>query len=74
MEGLSPENFKVNETKDLNVINLTYKVKDRNQNLRIFGDRFYENNRNNFKLFINEEEIQFCDILSPEQLKGKPNI
>ena len=71
-DSLSPNGKKINQ--GLNELNLSYKIKNPNQNLRIFGNMFYENNVDNFKLFINEKEIKYIDKLSPEQLEGQLNI
>ena len=64
----------IKEIQGLNELNLSYKIKNPKQNLRIFGNIFYENNKDNFKLFIDDQEIKFIDTLSPEQLEGKSSI
>ena len=63
-----------NEQGILNELILLYKIQGHEKNIRLFGDTFFENNQNNFSLFINDKEVQFCDIISKNQIEGNSNI
>jgi len=52
---------------DSNIMILTYKI-EKNKGVRLFGTNFIKKNKNNCKLFINEEEIEFCNYLTEDQL------
>ena len=64
----------INEQGILNELILLYKIQGHEKNIRLFGDTFFENNQNNFSLFINDKEVQFCDIISKNQIEGNSNI
>ena len=63
-----------NEQGILNELILLYKIQGHEKNIRLFGDTFFENNQNNFSLFINDKEVQFCDIISKNQIEGNSKI
>ena len=40
---------------------LKYKLNESSNKIRIFGDKFVINNKNNFKILINNEEKELCE-------------
>jgi len=63
-----------NEQDTLNELILLYKIQGQEDNIRIFGDAFVENNQNNFDLFLNDKKVQFCDVITKNQIEGNSNI
>ena len=63
-----------NETNALNILNLAYKVNKNELSIRLFGERFVDNNKDNFKLFINEKEVDFSDVYPTDQIDDEINI
>ena len=63
-----------NEKTTLNVLNLAYKVNKNELEIRLFGETFVYNNKDNFKLFINEKEVEFIDVYPTDQIEEETNI
>ena len=64
----------IGSTNTLNELSLLYKVPVLDDKVRLFGDVFVENNENNFKLFVNEKEFQFCDVIPKSEIEGNSNL
>ena len=52
---ISEEKTLCKEKNILNILNLAYKINQNELGVRLFGDMFVDNNKDNFKLFINEK-------------------
>ena len=48
-----------------NKFKLIYKLDRINNKMKIFGEKFIENNKNNFKIKINNEEKDLCEYYKP---------
>ena len=53
-----------------NVITLKYKIKN-NEKIRIFGDFFVKNNKNNYQLIVNEKKCELSSFLKIEDIGKK---
>ena len=58
----------------LNELNLAYKVNKNDSVIRLFGNNFVENNKNNFKLVVNEKEVPFNDTIQKNSIEENTNI
>ena len=63
-----------NEKNTLNILNLAYKVNKNELVVRLFGGMFVDNNKDNFKLFINDKEVEFNDVYPTDQIDDETNI
>ena len=62
------------EQNHLNILDLAYKVNNDEPEVRLFGDIFVENNKDNFKLFIDGNEVEFNDVYQTHQIEEGTNI
>ena len=58
---------KVINDSNINSMTLKYKI-EKNKGIRLFGTKFAKKNKNYCKLFINGEEIEFCNYLTIDRL------
>ena len=68
------ENALNDKEPNLNVLNLAYKINKNESVIRLFGDIFVENNKDNFKLFVNEKEVPFTDTIQKSSIEENTNI
>ena len=47
--------------KNINIFNIIYKLDKSNYKIKLFGKKFIENNKNNFKIIINGEKMDICE-------------
>jgi surface protein len=64
---------KVINDPNINSMTLIYKIKA-NKGVRLFGTNFIKKNKNNCNIFINGEEIRFCNYLTDAQLNKLTTI
>ena len=65
-----PNNIKINEnkkinSKKLNSMIIRYKIYEKDKKLRLFGEKFVENNKNNCTIIIdgkNQQLLEFINI------------
>ena len=48
---------------------MIYKINNEMENIRILGEKFVENNKRNFKLFINKKEFELCEYIKYDKKK-----
>ena len=67
---------KVNTEKNkyLNEITIKYDLKNVNESIKLFGSNFVENNKNNFKMIIEQEEKDICEYYKINKKLKKKGI
>ena len=58
---------------NINEITIKYKINN-DEKLRIFGDIFIKNNKNNFQMYINKNRYELNNIIDIKNLKTEKNI
>ena len=59
---------------NINEIKIIYKLKTYQQELRIFGNKFVQNNKNKCKLLLNNKLQPLKGLLKREDIKNKKII
>ena len=57
-----------------NEIKIKYKINKNCDKIRIFGDRFVKNNKNNYLMFINESKYDLNSFINLKEIKLKDSI
>ena len=53
----------------IKIIDIEYKINNRNEKLKILGEKFVENNKNNCSIIINDHEYNLCIYIDINQYK-----
>ena len=57
---------------DFSEINIIYNIDD--ENIKIFGHEFVENNKQNYYLLINSKNYDICDIFNIDKKENKKKL
>ena len=62
---------KKNEKKEMNII---YKIKENQKIIKLFGENFVKNNKQNYYLFINNKKCEICEVINLDEKENKKFI